>query len=261
MAEMIAFYGGDSQTGVTMITQSVGEQLTGKGFRVLLLAAGTEPGDDYIPGKGVSSIDDLRPYLLEGQLTAAEAEQSIVCCRKLDILPAVRSYHSMKMYQENTLELLYECFKEKYDYILVDGGSSVTEPLTLSALRHCHTLFFIVTQQQKVLRRLAFRKSQLIQLTVPIFYVVNKYHDEKYFHSLQQLALQLQCEEDKLFKVPYVPYGWQAEMEQETLLQYRTFAAGVSAISRKISHKEAERKKISRFDWQRRMRRKRFGRN
>ena len=83
---MITFYGGDTQTGVTMIAQSVGERLAGKGFRVLFIGAGTEPGDDYIPGKTAASLEDLRPYLAEGTLTAREAEQSIVSCRKLDIL-------------------------------------------------------------------------------------------------------------------------------------------------------------------------------
>ena len=227
-----------------MIAQSVGERLAGKGFRVLFIGAGTEPGDDYIPGKTAASLEDLRPYLAEGTLTAREAEQSIVSCRKLDILPSSRSYHSAKAYPEDALRLLYDCFQEKYDYILIDGGSALPDrDLTAEALDECGMLFFIVTQQQKVLRRCIFRKNYLDRLSVPVNYVVNKYHEEKHFPSIRELRIQFQCEEKNMVKVGYVPYGWQAEMERETLLRYREFSRGIQAICEKICRTEPEKSK------------------
>ena len=235
MKHIIAFFGGDSQTGVTMIAQSVGEYLAAKGYRILLIYAGTEPGDGYLPDGISSSLDDVRPFLTESSVELPAVKSCIAPCGKIDILPAVRSYHSAQTYDRDAVKVLCQCLEEHYDYILLDGGSSPSSPLALSVLRYCEELFVVMTQQEKSFQRWIMRKELVRSLAVKPRYIINKYLNERIFYSVKEIASMLECGEADIFKIPYVPYGWQAETERETLLKYRSFAKGIQKISREIS--------------------------
>ena len=63
MKKCVVFYGGDSQTGTTMIAVSAAEMLAGAGKRILLVCASSQLVDPWLPQSAVSSMDDLYPAL------------------------------------------------------------------------------------------------------------------------------------------------------------------------------------------------------
>ena len=70
---------------------------------------------------------------------------------------------------------------------------------------------------------------------------MNKFVNNGTFYKESQLQKLLSCEEDRLRTIPYLPYGWQAELEKCTLLKYRTFRKAVEKIAVMIEEeKETE---------------------
>ena len=59
--------------------------------------------------------------------------------------------------------------------------------------------------------------------------VINKYLKDPAL-LLKSDILSL-CEIEEAFTVPYVEYGWQAEMENKSLLRYGRFAKGIEVLA------------------------------
>ncbi len=296
MAVCTVLYGADTQVGVTMLTQALAEYLADKGANVLLIVAGQEPGNAYLPATFSASLDDIKSEMRAG-LTAAAVAQAVGRYRGLDVLGAVRSPASAGTYRADDMRHLILAADGLYDHILIDAGSGQGAVLAESALLCGQRRFLVVTQQEKTLCRAEGRLARLRQRSISGFsLLVNKWNESSAFYDERQILQRLgaagrvETEEgtpedvgagtegetgvtgtagtagsagdveaaagtghdadaaaamardekeadepvirsEKVFRIPFVPYGWQAEMDRETMLRYRPFRRCIARLA------------------------------
>ena len=113
--------------------------------------------------------------------------------------------------------------------MIIDGGCDYHLGLTVSALNASDHRVFVTTQQAKSLARYGFWQNQILMpLELDGTLVVNKYvKDPALFLKADILRM---CQAQDAVLIPYVEYGWQAEMEGNTLLSYRGFYRGMEKL-------------------------------
>lgn len=230
MEKVIGFFGGDHQVGATMVAQSFAEVLQQRGKKVLYLMGSGKFGEEFLPLSGKHSIDDLKASVRSGRVTAEDFYQSLEQIRGLWVLPGVRNQLTAGYFTENTFEVLLSEVSEDFDYVVIDGGSDANLGITISALNTADHRFFVTTQQSKSIRRMILLQKNIVQpLERMGDLVINKYLKDPAL-LLKSDILSL-CEIEEAFTVPYVEYGWQAEMENKSLLRYGRFAKGIEVLA------------------------------
>lgn len=229
VCKVISFVGGDSGTGTTMIAQTFAKMLSDYGKKVLMVSGSGKTGAEYLGGKFNQSLDDLKAGIKSGQISKEDVCQSIVQEGNLSYIPPVRNWFTAKYYPENTFEVLLADLYSDFDYVVVDGGDNVNSALTISAINIADNRFFVITQQQKVISRfMDMKQGVLVPLNLYGQVIVNMYHRDPALFLLSDIAPMIA--ENNLINIPYVPYGWQAEMESKTLMGYSGFSRGVQKI-------------------------------
>lgn len=230
MKKVIGFFGGDHQVGATMVAQSFAEVLHQRGKNVLYLMGSGSFGEEFLPLSGKHSIDDLKASVRSGRVTAEDFYQNLEQVRGLWVLPGVRNQLTAGYFTENTFEVLLSEVGEDFDYVVIDGGSDANLGITISALNTADHRFFVTTQQTKSIRRMILLQKNIVQpLERMGDLVINKYLKDPAL-LLKSDILSL-CEIEEAFTVPYVEYGWQAEMENKSLLRYARFAKGIEGLA------------------------------
>jgi len=232
--KIIGFFGGDSQVGTTMIAQSLAEFLADHGCKVLLILGSGNYGDTYLKNNPTNSIDDLKADIRSGKVDTEELMQSLQQKKTLWILPGVRNPLTAKYFPENTYDVLLETGKSRFDYVIIDGGWDYQLGITISALTYCDSRFFVITQQAKSLARYGFYQQQIFgPLGIEGKLIINKYiRDPALF--LKKDILKLGEKNDAL-QIPYTEYGWQAEMEGTTLMEYRGFYKAIERLAGEVA--------------------------
>lgn len=238
MKKCVVFYGGDSQTGTTMVAVSAAELLAGTGKRILLIGASSHPVDLWLPRSAASSLDDLYPALKEGTLTADEIRRTVMTARGVDILSGTGSGYGGK-FGTGDLETVCSLIREDYDWILVDGGCGPADGLTMAALQCGQKAILVLTQQEKCLQRFEAKISGLERVLPPEqLYVVNKFNDSGAFYTEKELAERLGCGSGTVETIAFVPFGWQAEMDRVPLLNHRKFRRDMEKVTGWIEEDE-----------------------
>ncbi|MFQ9892017.1 MAG: hypothetical protein ACLRWH_02285 [Emergencia sp.] len=241
MNKIIGFFGGDSQVGTTMLAQSFAELMGQRGKRVLLILGSGKFGEAFAHLSSRYSIDDLKAAIRSGKVGKEDLLQSVERSRHIFILPSVRNPLTAKYFPENTYEIMLSSAGEEFDYIIIDGGDDANLGLMISALNIVDVHYFVITQQPKSLHRfLLLQKNILEPMDIGGTLIVNKYLKEPALFMKKDI-LKL-CERQALFTVPYIEYGWQAEMEGKTLLAFHRFGKAVKRIACKL---EPDQKKES----------------
>ncbi len=213
-----------------MIAQSVAELLKERGKRVLLILGSGKYGGEFVHAGARSSLDDLKAGIRSGKISEDDLDQVIEEVKGIWVLPSVRNPMSVRYFPENTYEVMLASAGEEFDYIVIDGGEDANSGLMISALNISDDRFFITTQQSKSVHRfLLLQKNVLEPLQLQGQLIINKYvADPALF--LKQDVLSL-CGREAAFTVPYIEYGWQAEMEGRTLLHFSRFAKALGNIA------------------------------
>lgn len=232
MEKLIGFLGGDSQVGVTMLAQATVEYLRRQGMRALFITAGPGDGDDYTNGHLSMDMEEIYPYLETGSVTETDTDRLFPADRHVDILHVAEHDDFGKA----ELQIVYQEFAGQYDWIIVDCGWAMQTGFARTVVRTCHLLFVVITQQEKCMRRFGRRQAGLLsRAPETLFYVANKFTASGALSTIAEMQERLHCTETQLFRVDYVPYGWQAEQARETLLRYRRFRKGVKQIATRIA--------------------------
>lgn len=230
MKRILGFFGGDSQAGTTMLARSVAESLQERKKRVLLIMGSGKYGEEFSGIGQRHSIDDLKAGIISGRVTYEDIQQSVEEVRGIYVLPGVRNPLTAKYFPENTYEVMLSAVEEQFDYVILDGGDDANLGLMISGLNMSEHRFFVTTQQSKSIRRLELLRKNITEpLGIEGKLIINKYIRDPSL-LLKHDILQL-CGQEEAFTVPYIEYGWQAELEGKTLRRFRRFGKAVDRIT------------------------------
>lgn len=243
MTKRIMFAGGDTQTGTTMISMSVAEELAKQGRKVLYVGIRTIGGADYL-GNEMES---------EGTRALQELEMAVTECRGVDVLMGMRKSRYGTFFSEEDIAEILRAAAGTWDYVILDGGFLLSEEkgnvdsLIASLGDNLNDnlndnvsdmeILVVITQQEKSLRRCRKWKSLhdgqqggSKDCLGKIKFVLNKYNDTGAFYTEKEVADYIGCQTGDIRTVPYIPYGWQAEEESSTLLKFRGFRKGIRRV-------------------------------
>ncbi|MEF9921722.1 MAG: hypothetical protein RR313_07025 [Anaerovoracaceae bacterium] len=239
MKKIITFFGGDSQVGTTMIAQSVAEIIAKGGNRVALIMASSEYGLDYIDQNQDLSLDDLKTNITNNHLTVEDVKGIMFEHNDISIVPGIKNITTLKYYGEDDIEIMIKPLEKNYDFIIIDAGNNVQYGLSMSALKHSEKRYYVITQQEKSVRRFKnLQQSILGPLNWNGQIIINKYNGNMAFYSPKQIEEIFKTK--KAFTISYIEYGWQAESDRSTLLKYPKFAEGIKQIVNDILGQGAE---------------------
>ena len=230
MKQIIGFFGGDSQTGTTMIAWSFAERLSEKGEKVLFIMGSGNDDHAILKYEGGHSMDELKPALRSGNVEKEDFLQCLEKKKQLWILPGVKNSLAAEQYLENTFDILLEHVQGEFDYVIIDGGSDVRQGLMISALHACTCRYFVVTQQAKGLYRfLRCRERLLMPLGLNGSLILNKYRKDPALFLKKDICKMTAQEE--ILTIPYVAEGWQVEMEKKNLLFSAAFSREIDRLT------------------------------
>jgi len=235
MKKTVIFAGGDTQTGTTMLAMAAAEELAKEGMSVLCLRAGAWTGTEFLSENTVSAGEEVLAGLMAENLSAKELQQAVGVNRGVDILPGIRRGRNGWYFLQEDLETICCLAETLWDWVIIDLGSVQCCRYTLDILALAGQIYMVVTQQEKTIER--FRKWSAMQNGIQwenVRFLLNKYTDAGSFPTVEDMAERLQCRPPEILTVPYVPYGWQAEAERTTLLNFRRFRKAVRNLTEQI---------------------------
>ena len=240
--KIILFYGCDSQVGTTMMALSAAEQLAAEGKSVLLIHGAGTPGNSFLSVELPGDIRSLYGSFADGTMDIKDLRELASEQDEFDCLPGLGSWRPGRGWMDGILEEICRISARNWDYVIIDGGNCGEISAGSDALALAGKIFLVATQQEKSLFRWKQRRKQMEAISKDcVCYVVNKFVDSRAFYTEKQLLQELACEEKKMFLIPYVPYGWQAEAEHRSLMKYRRFRKGILKITETIKYEWEEK--------------------
>ena len=219
MNQVIGFFGGDSQTGTTMVAWSFAEALAAHGCRVLMVFGSGNDDGGFLGHKSKYSIDDLQAAFINGHLDQDELMQCLEKKKNLWQLSGTRNSLETGHFPGNTFDILMKAAGNIFDYVVIDGGSSVRDGLTVSALDKCQHRYFVITQQPKAIHRyLQNKKRVYAALDIQGVLIINKYIGDPAL--LLARDIEKMVKEEGAITIPYIHYAMEAEIEGKNLLAF-----------------------------------------
>ena len=157
MAKVIAFFGGDSQTGTTSVAASVCEALSQKGFKVLFILASCEGADEQFPSKQA----DLGTLLRISRVIREDIESCTVKGKSFDFIPGPSDLLKKQFFEPALISRIAALCGGSYDFIICDAGRDVTLPLPVSCLAAADRRFYVLTGNAKCVSRFSETLSVL----------------------------------------------------------------------------------------------------
>lgn len=238
---IVTFFGSDSKVGTTITAQAVAETLAAGVYGNIFLCFlnGSPSRDYYNTDNFVSGLDSLKVKIMNEVLTGNELIDTCVNIGNLYILPGVDNIFDVRHYHPKHVEYLINLASKNFSAVIIDAGSRIDYLLSVGAL-NCTSLRYLVTTQQDSAWRNYQRISEQVFPKVDIdpksfLLIVNKYINSSELYTASQIA--------EMYKstlagtLPYVDYGWQAERDKKTLLNYdnREYNDKLGEIAKVIS--------------------------
>lgn len=223
MRSVITFFGADSKTGVTMLTQCIARLLSEiyKDKKVIVLHCDGHYGMEYVSSfkDNLKGIDDLKAKLVSGLLEIAELKDCCLNIGNLSILPGVSNFVDRKYYQPDLVSVLTRSALEHYDFVLIDAGSNLDIGLSVGALISADIAFLVTNQKSSVKTRYDKIESQVLS-KLPGFkqfnaLVINEHLKIAGLPQEKQLRQDYRIE--KSFILPWSDFGWQADVDETGL--------------------------------------------
>lgn len=235
------FFGADSKVGTTMTASSASEILAEQtDAKIGLLLLGSNPVH-YFNGKSseMSGLDSIKIKLFNGILTEEDLLKATIKTKRenLYVLSGPSNIQDIRYYQPEHAESLLTLAERCFDLVIVDAGCNVERGLCLGSVRMAHNRFLITTQQQHAKERFIRVSDQIfqpLQIDKQNFVgIVNK----RVEGSITKKQIETTYGIKVISEIPYLDLkGWQAEIDQKTLLHYdQRYADEVKNVSRYIA--------------------------
>ncbi len=149
MAKLICFFGGDSQTGTTLLSEAVSMSLAERGRRVLLILASGEQDEGYLP-RPSAGLDTL---LRISRLIREDVKNCVAQAKGFDYIAGSSDMLKKQFFDPELIRAVRGFADRDYDFIICDGGHDATLPLPISCLTAAERRFYVLTGGVKCVTR------------------------------------------------------------------------------------------------------------
>ena len=160
MADIITFFGGDSQVGTTLLSGSVCQGLKQRGKKSVLILASSEIGEGYFTSEKKNNLGNLLRLSSLGSETVANC---IASGPDFDIILGSDEPLKKQFFEPDLLEDICEILSKNYDFIVIDGGHDITLPLCVASLTAARRRYYVLTGSEKCRIRFEASFSSVIE--------------------------------------------------------------------------------------------------
>ncbi|MBR0481942.1 MAG: hypothetical protein IJJ48_05675 [Firmicutes bacterium] len=237
MGSIVSFFGADSKCGTSQTVLSLALHLSERQprYRVLLVHAEEDFGDDYIQDIGVS-MGEIKPYLCERLWDAEEIAGDAALKYGFGLIGGAGMLSSGSLYHPEMVGGFLTDISAYYDFVLCDCGSDISHGLCLGALTVSDRSFAVLSQGEKALRKYEKLKALLGKLGLCKDGIVCcKYRDDQACDT-GYMARRLHMEKDRIFTVSCSPDGERAEFNRRPLMYFRgrKYTADIEKLSKEV---------------------------
>lgn len=242
MDKVITFYGSDHGVGTTMIAQSCAEILSDEGYKVLLISASRNSGNEFLNiealnDNGAGGIDDLKNNLSNSVLTREDIDSVIVNVKNnMDFLQGSKNPLFLRHYRPEHIESLISLLQDDYDLVIIDAGCDPNNPLLIGAILQAKKTFLVTTQSPKA----AQRYKKLVNFVYGNFpelapgLIVNRFISSPALFSATEISEVYGRE--IIETISYEADGREVEAAKSTLVSHsRAFKDSITKIANVIS--------------------------
>lgn len=242
MGEVIAFFGGDSQVGLTLLTASIAQGLKTKAKKCLVLFASLEVEEAYFPQEKAGNLGTL---LRLSKVEKNEAEAVIEEGKDFDYIKGPSDLLKKQFFDPGLLDRLIDLVSNRYDFILIDAGHDVTLPLCAASLSAANRRYYVLTGSEKCINRYKASYSSVIEglglNTNRDKLIVNKENKKTSTYLTSEVCTLLGKEG---FAVPFYEYPMRCEVDKDTAFSRDSlYQKAVLAIVNDILEIEPKKKK------------------
>jgi hypothetical protein len=221
MANILVFHGADYKVGTTMIAQSVSEVLAKKyaDCKVLRIAMNNRRSCDFIK-EAIPSLEGFKKSLETGAVIGEQLFRRYHIRDNLYGISGLEKEFNHRQYFPEDAYKILKPLERQFDFIVVDGGCDIDNGLVLGSLTMGAINILVVTQDESAISR--WEQQEPIYQGFAIHFdslIVNKYQNS-HPYSLSYIAERLDLKLQSKNKIKFSSYGYQAEWEKKTLLQY-----------------------------------------
>lgn len=220
MDNIKTFWGSDHKVGVTMIAQAYAETLVAKGARdVLLLSISEGRGDDFYD-ENAPGVNELRNRLSCNLITKEYMQTFAHKGAKIYKINGFKNMIKTMMFTKEMGESLLRNASDAFDFVVVDGGTGINNPLLISALNINRNNTYVFSQQESSLRNWGHVLELIKKMAPqPSSAIINKYvKGDRY--TVNYIAQRTGLPQNIFKTVSESDFGNQAEADRQTLLAF-----------------------------------------
>lgn len=234
---VISFHGSDHKSGVTMLAMSVCSDICRKDPEksVMFIGMNGRPSCEYVREEAFS-IEDIKLHLDNRTLTSEEIKMMCRNKNNFYMLSGIKNLIREREFFPETADYLLRTIAECFDLIICDTGNDPDNGLAIGALHRSGQSYCIVSQCESGISEFERRKWLFKKLGIDFnALILNKYFPKDPYDT-EYLSERLGKDKGCFMTVRMAGYGRQAEMEHQTLLDYRNDAYGrdITALADRI---------------------------
>lgn len=237
MNEIIAFHGSDSKAGVTMIAQSVAQQLAkdNPDKKIVFISMCSHRNNQYNGGEPVS-LDQFRDQIFNNLDVDKKEFSKGRLADNLYVIDGPDDTLEALLYYPSDASNLFNTLKKQFDYIIVDTGSELISGLAVGTLNKADRKYMVFPQGEASLQRFA-RIRGVYDSIGCIFdgFIINKYAEGNPF-SVEYFRHRTELNNQELYLVSDTDEWRRAEFERKTFydMHNRKFIKEISSIAASI---------------------------
>lgn len=230
MNNIRTFWGSDHKVGVTMIAQAYAETLAAANNEVLLLSVCEGPGDDFFDDNA-PGIEELRSRLACRLNTKEYIKDYAYKGNGIYKINGFKNPLNILSFTEDMATHLLSTASDAFDYVVVDGGTGLINPIAITALNSNRNNTYVLSQQESSIRNYELMWESIRKLAPqPSSVIINKYVKGDQY-TINYIAQRTKMPQN-IFKTVYESdFGNQAEAERQSLLAF-----GEKQFSKDIRH-------------------------
>ncbi len=234
---VISFHGSDHKTGVTMLALSVCSDICRKNAdkNIMFIGMNGRPSCEYVREEAFS-IEDIKTHLDNRTLTPEEIKMMCRSKQNFYMLSGIKNLIKEREFFPETAEYLLTTIRECFDLIVCDTGNDPDNGLAIGALHGSGQSYCVVSQCESSVNEYERRMWLFKKLGIDFNAVVLNKYFPKDPYDRDYLSERLGKDMEYFLTVRMAGYGRQAEMDHQTLLEYRNDAYGrdIAALSDRI---------------------------
>ncbi len=205
-----------------MISQSVAECLAKecKDLKIMFITLNKRESNEFV-NETVETIESLKSHMDSKMIDQFDFYNRCKIRNNFYMLGGLKNELDERFYHPEASQYLLGEVSGKFDIIICDSGNEIDSGLAIGALKSSENRTLLLTQHEAILSRWEKNRSLYDKLQITFeTYVINQYYAQDPYTE-EYLCRRLELPREKVKKVIFAGYSRQAEMDGQTLMEYK----------------------------------------